>query len=121
MNNFQSQFLGVLGAVLGAKKMGTPNAPTPKSPSKSPTSAFSTANTEYEGSDLFRPTKWENLYSTENKADKEVMELMSRLNARQKSNLNLYNRHEALRSIRNQKQQLATSGFETSKEERFNG
>jgi hypothetical protein len=93
MNSFQNQFNSLLGIALGAKKLGTPKAPTPKAHNTSQTKNM------VEGSSVgeYQPLQIGSNQNIETSATSR--EGLMALIAKERSLQNLYNRHEALRTI----------------------
>lgn len=106
MNSFQKQFNSLLGVVLGAKKLGTPSAPTPSNaPSftEDPSGVVSNLDNFEPG---FR------FQATTAGVDPESQKMYE---AKQRSMQNLYNRHEALRAVKNARVKEKIVAVEKSK------
>lgn len=95
MNSFQNQFNTLLGIAIGAKKLGTPKAPAPK---VSQTKNLVEAGEKGELKSIYEGFNPNNLFMTSTASiDPEMLKAYE---AKQRSLQNLYNRHEALRTIK---------------------
>ena len=98
MNSFQNQFNSLLGIALGAKKLGTPKAPTAKAPKVSQTKNLVEAGEKGELKTIYEGFNPNNLFMTSTASLDPVAQ--KAYEAKQRSLQNLYNRHEALRAIK---------------------